>query len=171
MFSDKEMKAYRGIKAPEELYRSIVGTKRKERNTLRIITALAACLVLIVTSVFIFKGKSNIIVNGQPLDGRIVFYDTATAKARSVSSAISVPIEIKAEGKTEISVLHGHVLVDGNEPSKDITISSAETLRWEITPTDGDDVYEMRITDKKGTSIISLRYNDTKITVTKEKAK
>ena len=171
MFTDKELQAYNSIKAPEELYQRLTKIKVPRKNTLRIITALAACLILVITSVFIFGGKSSIIVNGQPLDDSVVFYDTTAAQARCVSSEISVPIEIKADSMTEISVSNGFVLVDGGEPTKEITISSDEKLRWEINVADNDGVFEMRVKDKKGTSKILLNYDNTKITVTKEKVK
>ena len=171
MFTDNEIKAYQSIKAPAELYEKISKTQKSPNITLRIITTVAACFILIISSVFIFKGENNIIVNGQPLTDSVVFYNTASAKARSISSAILVPVEIKAKATTKVTALQGTLSVDGGKAQNQITITSDKTLWWEITPKTYEQVFKLQISDKKGVYTVTLKNENTKITVTKEKVK
>ena len=166
MFSDNEIKAYRSIKAPEGIYEKLSRPQRSYADTLRIITAVAACFVLVISAVFVFKGENDVIVNGQKLNGSVVFYDTSSAMARSVSSTISVPLEFKVSDKTTVSALQGSISVDG-EPKTEVEILKSEVIWWEV-PTDKDEVFKLLVTDKKGVKTISLKYENTKITVTKE---
>lgn len=167
MFTDSELNAYRNIKAPAELYKKILKTQKRLKLRLYIVAAVAASFVFIVYG-HIASTQSDIVVNGQKLTDSVVFYDTTSAMAKSVSSAISVPIEIKAFGKTKVKVLSGVVSVSGSQPSNEIELSSSAILWWEIIPDNNDSVFKMQIIDKKGVKKISLKYENTKITVTKE---
>jgi hypothetical protein len=119
----------------------------------------------------ILGNQNNIVINGQELKSSIVFYDTASSYGRTVSSSISVPVEIKTSRKTKISVSEGLISIDGLEPTKELTISSKEIIWWEIELEDSDNVFEMKISDKNGAEKVTLKYENAKITVTKEKEK
>ncbi len=168
MFSDKEISAYNSIKAPDELYKKISRTKKTYKLPLYIATAVAASFVFIISGYFLTP-KSSIIVNGQKLTDSVVFYDTTSASARNVSSTILVPIEIKVNGNTTVSVSQGNIISVNNEPKSEIELSDSGIVWWEISPEQADGIFKMQITDKKGVKTISLKYQNTKITVTKEK--
>ena len=147
MFTEKELTAYRNIKAPDELRQKITKTQKKTYKRLYFISAVAACFIFIMSGV-ILGNQNNIVINGQELKSSIVFYDTASRYGRTVSSSISVPVEIKTSRKTKISVSEGLISIDGLEPTKELTISSKEIIWWEIELEDSDNVFEMKISDK-----------------------
>lgn len=171
MFTDKEIIAYHNIKAPDELRERVLKSQKKSKNSLRFVAAVAACFVFIISGFFIISNKqSNIVVNGQKLTGIVEFYDTTSAFGRTVSSAISVPIEIKTSKNTNISVSKGIISINGSSPAREISISSSEIIWWEINP-EGSEVFEMKISDSKGVRKVTLKYENAKITATKEKVK
>lgn len=171
MFTEKEISAYKNIKAPDDLLNRITGLQKKSKKPIYFISAVAACFIFIITGILINNNQSNIVVNGQQLKNSIVFYDTASVSARTTSSAISIPIEIDASRRTEISVTKGWLSINGSSPSQKAVISESETIWWEIEPNDSYGVFEMKITDKKGSQKVTLEYENSKITVTKEKVK
>lgn len=170
MFTDKEITAYRNIKAPDELRQKIIKPRKKHRKVIYFSSAVAACLVLIV-SVFIINNQSSIVVNGQKLNESILYYDTTVSTRRTLSSSISVPIEIKNKHVTKVVVSDGFISAEGFVPSKEIEFTSSKLIWWELEPTEKDNVFEMLISDKKGVEKVTLKYQNTKITVTKEKVK
>lgn len=170
MFTENEITAYQSIKAPDELRQKITKTRKRSYKALYFISTAAACFIFILAGVII-NNQSNIVINGQELESDIVFYDTASSYGRTVSSSISVPVEIKTSRKTTISVLEGFISIDGSEPLKEITISDKAVIWWEIELKDSDNVFEMQISDKTGAEKVTLNYENAKITVTKEKEK
>lgn len=170
MFTEKEIMAYRNIKAPDDLRKKINQTHKKNHKVLYFISAVAACFVFIMSGI-ITNNQSNIVINGQKLNESIVFYDTASSYGRNVSSTISVPVEIKVLRSTKVCVSDGFISLDGNNPTKEITIFPYATIWWEIELDETDNVYEMMIFDKKGVNRVILEYENAKITVTKEKEK
>ncbi len=170
MFTDKEIAVYRNIKAPADLCQKITKPRKKTKRILYLTGTIAACFILIISG-FVINNKSNIVINGQQLKDSIVFYDTSLSSGRSISSSMSVPIEINASHETKVVVSHGFISFNGSNPSKELVITSSETLWWELDLSETDEVFEMYISDKKGVEKINLKYENTKVTVTKEKAK
>ena len=170
MFNEKQLNAYRSIKADDALLQQIKAkAKAKRKRTAYFITAAAACLVLIMSGFFV-NNHNNIIVNGQKLTDSVVFYDTASAYARTVSSTVSVPIEIKASKKTDISVSGGTISINGSAAQKQAVISSNTLIWWEVDP-NTESEFEMIISSKKDVKKVTLKYDNGKITVSKENLK
>jgi len=90
MFTDEEKRAYHNIKAPDTLYQRITAKSKTPRRVWYGLAAMAASLLLIVTSV-VMQGQSDIIVNGRKLTDSVEFYVATAGMERSVSSAVSVP--------------------------------------------------------------------------------
>ena len=170
MFTDKEITAYRNIKAPADLRQKITKSQKRPNKILYLTGTIAACFILIVSG-FVMNNQSNIVINGQKLTDSIVFYDTSSVAGRAVSSSISIPIELKVSHNTKVTVSHGFISVDGSTHSNEITLSSSKMIWWEINPYEADGIFEMRISDKKGIEKIALKYENSKITVTKENEK
>lgn len=167
MFSDEEKNLYRSITAPDGLYQKIIAKQRKPKKALYAIAAMAACLVLIVSGV-IMNTPSSIVVNGQKLKDSVEFYVATSTLERTVSSTISVPVELDVNCKTEISVNDGLIRIEGGEPSKKIEINSSDLLWWEIEPKRSAQEFEMLISSQKGVQKVSLKYENAKIKVTRE---
>lgn len=170
MFTEKEITAYRNIKAPDDLRQKITRTQRKSKKALYIMSAVAACFVILISG-FALNNQSRIYINGQELKESVVFYDTASSSGRTVSSTVSVPVEIKTSGNAKVSVSRGFISINGSEASKEAIVSSSEIIWWEIEPGEAENVFEMKISDKKGVKKVTLEYENAKITVTKENEK
>ena len=169
MFTEKELTAYRNIKAPDELRQKIIGNQKSNKRIISVIATVAACFVLIISGVAINNNQSNIIINGQKLNSRIE-YNLASSMAKSVSSTVTVPLRLKVKESTTVSVTDGLICIDGNT-SKEATITSSTEVLWEVEPTTENSEFIMLITDKKGVQKVTLKYNNEKITITKEKTK
>ena len=169
MFSEKQIVAYRNIKAPDELRNKITNSSKNKFKTLYFISAMAACLILV--SSIILNNQNSIIINGQKLNDTIVFYDTTSSHIRTVSHSISVPVEIKTSNNTKISVSNGYISIDGSNPNSEIEIDSSKVIWWEIELKTSENVFEMKISDKKGVKLVTLKYDNAKIIVSKEKEK
>lgn len=169
MFSNDQKEAYRNIQAPEELYQKVVESKQPRRLKLvPLLSGLAACLALVVVlGLFLRPGGPEIVLNGQKLEDIIVFYDISPTDVRS-SPLFSVPVELELPRKAEITVSHGSMTVDGGAPVTSLTASSSVTVWWQIERSEVMPVCEMVIRDSKGTTLITLNYNNAEITATKK---
>lgn len=170
MFTEKEIVAYRNIKAPDSLRQKIVGKQKNYKKTIGFIVAVAACFILIISG-FALNNQINIVVNGQKLNDSVEFYCTASAMHKAVNSTVVVPIEIDVKNNTQISVSDGKISIDGSDPSGEIIITSPKEILWEIEPKEMQCEFEMLITNQKGAEKVTLKYDNSKITVTKEKEK
>lgn len=167
MFTDEEKRAYHNIKAPDTLYQRITIKSKTPKRMWYGLAAMAASLVLIVTSI-VMQGQGDIIVNGRKLKGSVEFYVATAAMERSVSSAVSVPVEPSVKGRTTVLVDGGLVRTEEGEPREEIVIEKSCVLWWEIEPESETQEYKMKISDQKGERILSLKYENSKIIVTKE---
>lgn len=170
MFTDKEITVYRNIKAPDDLCHRITKSQSKQKKVIYFSSAIAVCFIFII-SAFVINNQSNIVINGQNLNDSIVFYDTSATAGRSISSEISIPIEIKAKHDTKVVVSNGLISIEGSNPSSEILLSDSQQIWWHIDPNATDTPFEMYVSDKKGVEKVTLKYENTKITVTKEKSK
>lgn len=170
MFTDREVDSYRNLKAPDSLRQKITGSHKSYKKTIGFITAVAACFVLIISGIAI-NNQGNIVVNGQKLNDSVEFYCVASAMEKSVSSTVIVPIQFNVRDDTKILVLDGKISIDGSDSSKEMTITSPKEILWEVEPQEAQCEFEMFITDKKGVQKVTLQYDNTKVTVTKEKEK
>ena len=168
MFTDKEISAYRNIKAPSDLREKIVSAKKVSNKMVYSISAVAACFIF-VTVGFIISNQNYIVINGQKLNKSVTFYDTASSYTRTVSSSISVPVEIKVSRESKVSVSDGFLSIEGFNASKEVEVTSSAIIWWEIELNEADNEFTMKITDKKGVKWVTLKYENAKITVTKEK--
>lgn len=172
MFTEEEILAYRNIKAPDSLRQKIIGKEKNHKSAkiIGFITAVAACFAVIITGIVI-SHQSKIVVNGQNLTDSVEFYYAAPASERSASHSVTVPIQFDVRETTKISVSDGKIGIKGSPLSKDITITSPKEVLWEVEPDSAQCEFEMIITNKKGVQKVTLKYDNTKITITKENTK
>ncbi len=171
MFTEKEIAVYRSIKAPADLCQKIIKQKNNTRKILCIASVIAACFIIVISGLmfgFVMDNQSNIVINGEKLNDSIVFYDTSVSVGRSVSSVTTVPVEIEVSSKTKVEVSQGFISVDGSDPVNEIVLTSSKTVFWEFDHSNTDNVLEMYITDEKGVEKVTLIYDNTKITATRE---
>lgn len=177
MFTEKEIKQWQEIKASGELVMNLEKmskTHKKKRilnNIIRVISAAAACIAVIV-AVVIFVGHENttIKINGQQLDESVCFYDISPASEMQRSSGLTIPVELYSDGKTVVTVSNGAVYTDGSVESKSITVKEDIMLWWKISDIGTKTQYYMDIDSCGETITVILSYNeeDRSVTVTKE---
>lgn len=124
MFDEKQINAYRNIKAPDRIYKRL---NKKNRFPVKMLSAVAACLVcvLMISGYFEFR-KSEIKIKGQMVDNTIVISNN---NARSIE--IEVPFEIsKINKKTEITVSEGEISFDGKTHGGAVIIEDDTNVIW-----------------------------------------
>lgn len=183
MFDKNAKDAYLNIKAPLQLRDKVLSTAqsqaeaeslRRKKNfskALKRITAVAACLVLVLTAVVLYQsgGNTSFYVDGQKLAGEAVAVRTANeglAKAFSLAAeeavTVNVPVEMKLEGQAKIDISEGAVIKDGEyEPTAVPFEAEGELkLEWVIDSAAQGTVYTLTVKDSDGTSALILEYNE-----------
>lgn len=171
MFDESQIADYAAIKAPEDLKSRIQKTAAKPRIDLRLITAIAACLVLVISvSVLSLKmltpNKLALCYNGLEIGPYEVTVsgDTAMAVEFGMKSIVptGIPLYVSADKDTKISVSGGSMQIFGKDLNDllfvgtDFTLSQSADIRWDIsglesgiyTLTLDNTVYEVRIREK-----------------------
>lgn len=182
MFSQKEIKAYRNIKAPDSLKDSIMADYDLDYTPKRVLpfgrlltyASAAVCVIFIITfSVFTLKSQTAFTasVNGAPLSSELMLLSDdqpvpMTADVR-VLSTINVPIKLDIHRNTEITADNGIIQVmdpKGGEVIYSDTTFNTDTdilVCWEIIPDSDTAAYTMTISDSKGIHVITLAFDDT----------
>lgn len=170
MFKEQERMAYQSIRAPKELREKVMEQKKPRRRVpMYLTTALAACLVLAIGIGFFFpSGEPGIMINGQQLQSSVQYYDLTPASDMRSTSILSVPVDLELSGESEISVSHGSLVREGEEPVSKLTVGSDLSLTWEIQRTEEIPTCEMTITQGKDVTTLTLEYEKSKITITKK---
>ncbi len=159
MFDERQIRAYNSIKAPDALYNKIKA-KRKNYSW----AVVAACLVCILAlGVFFTPEKNEIKVNGIVLENNVVLVKESVM-ARSTLVPVSTEIEIKEE--TEVEVSGGYLVFDGKESEK-ITLNESCTVIWMAE--EQELPQEMKISDKKRVTKLTLIYENEQYIIKKEK--
>ena len=170
MFKEQELNTYRSIHAPEELYGKIMAAKKPQRHWQKYTAGLvAACLVLALGVGFFFRGGSpDIVVNGQPLESSVVYYDLSVATETRNTPVVTVPVELELPRKAQITVTEGQLIADGQNSAKNLKASGTVTVLWEI-PREAETLNcQMLIDDGKAVTTLTLTYEESKITITKQ---
>lgn len=170
MFKEQELNTYRSIRAPEELYGKIVAAKKPQWHWQKYTAGLvAACLVLALGAGFFFRGGSpDIVVNGQPLESSVVYYDLSVASEMRNTPVVSVPVELELPRKAQITVTEGQLIADGQSSAQSLKASGTVTVLWEI-PREAETLNcQMHIDDGKAVTTLTLTYEESTITITKQ---
>ena len=168
MFKEQELNTYRSITAPQELHDKIMAAKQPKQRWNKYVTGLvAACLILILGTGFLFPGGDmSITVNGERLESSVSYYDISPAFEQRTSDVLTVPVELKLPKESQITVTQGQLSQGEGEMAKDLSASGSVTLLWEIPR--GISQCEMYIDDGKAITTLTLEYENSKITITKK---
>lgn len=168
MFKEQELNTYRSITAPQELYDKIMAAKKPARHWPRYAAGLvAACLVLVLGVGFFFRGgEPDIIIQGQPLETSVVYYDLAPAAEQRSSDVLTVPVELELSRKSRITVTQGQLTLGEGEMVRELTASGSVTLLWEISR--GIPMCELYIDDGSAVTTLTLENKETQIIITKK---
>lgn len=186
MFQEKEIKAYQNLKAPDSIYNRVqesvlsqsIDEKAHENKiirmrVIRVISTIAACLILVVGIGFMNRNDSvKIVLNGQNLETKVLFYDISPASDLRSSPIFSVPLELDIHAETKLSVSYGMMRFSEDEVTVNKTVNQPVTLWWEL-PRSSEEIpeCEMVLEDKNGVIKITLTYNSADKTITATKRK
>jgi len=140
MFSEKEIEAYKSKRAPKKLEFMVKDSLREERKPKRWMkvfiasaSAVAACLVcVLIISALMGNPQADITMNGQRLEGSLLFYDISPAIDMRSSPNFSIPMEIDPKGEAEITVSYGAIVLSDGTSEKKLELSEKTGLCWEI---------------------------------------
>lgn len=172
MFSEKELLAYRSIQAPTALREKVMAAKAAGRQSQLLWAGMIAAglLLFCAAGLFLRGGAPMIVLYGETLNGRISFQETAPAAMMARRSNVRiVPVELTVSQKTEISVSHGCMTVDGSTPTQTITSNEPIALQWEILQEEVMPACEMEIRDQNGATIVTLTFDEAGMTATKRR--
>lgn len=181
MFNQKEIEAYKSIKAPDSLRDNIMADYDLDytpkhtlySGRLKAFASVAACVILIIAfSVFTMKdfGSFSASVNGERLSSESILFTSnqpalMTADARALST-VSVPIELDIHRDTEITVSNGTMQVLDDKTGEvlftetTINTDTDTSVCWEVIIDDASP-YKMTVSDTKKTHVITLAFDDT----------
>ena len=172
MFSEKDLLAYRSIQAPAALREKVMAAKsvRRQSHLLRTGMIAAGLLLFCAAGLFWRGGAPVVALHGETLTGQIVFQEAAPFAVMARRSNVRiVPVELTVSQKTDISVSHGCMTVDGSAPTQTLTSSEPITLQWEILQEEVMPACEMEIRDQNGATIVTLTFDEAGMTATKRR--
>ena len=146
MIDNKDIDAYMSIKAPDSIKQRIIEEQAKNYSQIsakiRMCYALAAALLVIV-AVFTFLPDTDtqLYYEGAPLNKDAVVIKTANnPNARiallSVRNTEEIPLSVKTDKKTDITVSHGSILLLTENGTEDmgssITVDCDTDFLWSV---------------------------------------
>lgn len=180
MFDNKQIDQFRQIKAPDELRTKVLSAKPVPVKTVVLrYGALAACLVMMVTAVLLFHGRTPGItatMDGYPVTSEGVYtvlstLDTAiysTARVMSVTEGqapeqtLEIPLEFTVDGECTVKVSSGEVSVDGTVLSSGETLEADGSLDliWRIESADREAYYSLVLHRDDEKIILVMKYDN-----------
>lgn len=163
MFSEKQISAYRSIRAPEELRERVV-CKAKENaekgsgNWVIRLAPVAAAFLLILGLAFLLpqNPQVSVLVGGNEVTGTLEWAPASTGLERSAST-FSLPFEIHGEKGTEIFVSHGFLITEDDALQTSLTFDGEASFRWELR--EGVKEARMKISCGKTVRCIALSFD------------
>ncbi len=184
MFDEKEIEAYRSISAPSDLRERVLSSyvaekpvKRNFSGTIRMVSNLAACLILVIAlSVFAVGnfGDVSVSVSGQEIlpDSAVSIHAeeivaplSVQQTEKSVTPSVAFPILLNLSEKTEISVSDGELQTtndaDGSMTSCTALTADGETLiYWSIDPGAQEKAFVLTLRSALKSETIILSYDE-----------
>ncbi len=146
MIDKKDIDAYMSIKAPDSIREKVMAEQAKNNSRIsskvRMCYALAAALLVII-AVFAFlpDSKTQIYYSDKPLDKNAVIIKTAdNPNARiallSAKDIEEIPLTVKTDKKTDITVSHGNIIILGEDKATNagnsVSIDSDTYILWSV---------------------------------------
>ena len=176
MFDNKQIEQFRQIKAPDELRSKVLGAKRLPvRTTVLRYGALAACFVIMMTAVLLFRGRADgiaVTMNGCEVTTEGVYavpgiVDTAAYSIQRTSpvssgEALEIPLEFAVTGECRLRVSSGSLLLDGEEMREDASLDAGGSLNliWRIESADREAYYSLVLQSENEQTILVMKYDN-----------
>lgn len=164
MLSEKQISAYRSIRAPEELRERVVREARENAEkssgnwAIRLAPVAAAFLLILGLAFFLPQNPQvSVFVDGNEVTDTLEWKPASRGTERSVV-AVSLPFEIQSEEETVISVSQGFLITEDDALQTDLTFDGEISFRWELRQ--GETEAQMEISCGKSLRRIAIRYDD-----------
>ncbi len=173
MFDDKVREEYKSIKAPEELYEKIMNAEPAVNKTAQVIPfrkilAAAAALAITVISAFVLTGRNSmpvVYMGTEKLTGEIALTEVENngIMLARMSNEISCEMTLELKKDTTVFLKQGILLSASGEvllaQGENTVFSDTVRCNWTVPAADTSSVYEMEISDKNGTYLITLYFD------------
>ncbi len=161
MIDKKDIDAYMSITAPDSIKEKVMAEQAKNNSRIsskvRMCYALAAALLVIV-AVFAFlpDTKTQLYYSDMPLDKNAVVLNTAdNSNARiallSARDVEEIPLTIKTDKKTDVTVSHGSIIILGEDKATNagnsVKIDSDTYILWSVELVSYNDGYTITVGD------------------------
>lgn len=171
MFNEKQINTYKNISAPRELRERVLNAEKQPTvsgNTsslkaIRNISLIAACLAIIVTSVYFFNSKEtvSVFVNGSDLSKGFSIVENshsayALAQANETEN-LEICLDLYLQQKSQISVNDGILL---NYETKTVSLENNTQIVWSLQA-DREKEYFLEIASEKNTCTVMLIFDNT----------
>lgn len=165
MFSEAQKSAYRAVTAPESLRERVLDMatdmpQKKKPAGRWLTTAVAACLVLVMSSALLPKGGTEILVGGTAVGDAPVAVDgnSGVALARAVET-LRVPLTVKTKKEMTLTPEDGVLRSAEALIAVNAVIDSREELFWEIENPDTAETYVLHVDSGDGSSALTLAFD------------
>lgn len=179
MFDSNQIEQFRQIKAPAELRAKVLGTKRVPMRTVVLrYGSLAACLVIMMTAVLLFRGHGDgiaVTMDGHPVTSEGVYTVLSTLETAHYSIArvvtmtedqpldqtLEIPLEFDVTGECTVNVSSGSLLHNGEETDSGAQLIADGSLNliWHIESADREAYYSLVLQNDGEQVVLVMKYS------------
>lgn len=162
--TEKEITAYKKITAPSSLKERLTKESHESNKKAHLgatlcysVAAVAAMMILVFT--FFWDSNATLYLKGESINDKAVFVFEVPQiqKMRTFSlPRCEIPLEIKADNETEITVSHGVILVDKEDMGQKISISDDTEFIWSFGTEAENNGYTLEIKSKNEHSLFTV---------------
>ena len=180
MFESNQIEAFRQIKAPAELRDKVIGAKTVPMRTVVLrYGSLAACLVIMLTAVLLFHGRTDgiaVAMDGHPVTSEGVYTVLSTLETAHYSVArvvpmtegqlldqtLEIPLEFTVTGECTANVSSGSILMDGEETESGAQLTAEGNLNliWRIESADREAYYSLVLQSGGEQVVLVMKYDN-----------
>lgn len=165
MFTEAQKSAYRAVTAPPSLRERVLdmateAPQPKKRPARRWMgAAVAACLVLVMTSALMPKHGTEILVGGNAVGNEPVAVERSGIALARAAETLVVPLTVKTHEDVALVPEHGVLRSGDTMIAARCEINSPAELTWEIENPDTAERYELRMTCGDEVTVLTLAFD------------
>lgn len=175
MFDKSTIKVYDKITAPKRLKNRVMDMEYEQCKTVffktpHFIKSFATCVIMIaiLSAVFLTDtDRFTVYVSDKRVGNNPISIsqqsNNSSGKVLSVYTQehIVIPVKVKCNGNTEISVSQGSIsfVNDETDDNQKVTVKSDRTIMWQLEKNDIDDNAVLEIKSKNRSAVYRIIYN------------
>ncbi len=166
MFSEAQKSAYRAVTAPESLRERVLDIaadrpRPKKKPAGRwLAAAIAACLMLVMSSALLPKGGTEILTGGAAIGGEpVALSESGGVALARAAEPLQVPLAVNPRGEVTLTPEDGVLRSGDTLIAAGTTIDAPAELIWEIERPDTAETYVLRVDGGAGSSALTLAFD------------